>query len=150
MSLAVPLLMACRERVQPLSSDGPSRTSASLPARVIRVEDDTVVIEGRWLPMDGDHASPAPVQAVRATCLKGPHTCQEELTVLQPEGSAREAPQPRTLDYQIKQWTKWKIIAVHQGAGGSSELRISTVGLAAEKVSIDRAPRGSEVHWRLE
>jgi hypothetical protein len=143
--------MACRERVQPLSSDGPSRTAASGPARVIRVEDDAVVIEGRWLPMDTDHASPSPVQAVRATCLKGPRTCQEELTVLQPEGGAPEAPQRRTLDYQIKQWTKWKIVAVHQGSGGSSELRISTIGLAAEKVSIDRGSRGgSEAHWRLE
>ena len=149
LSLFGPWTAACRERAQPPDSLAAASTPAA-PARTIRVGDDVVVIEGRWQSVDAGGA-PVPLSAVRATCLKAPRSCREELTEPAARGSSEAAP-PHVLDYQVREWTKWKIVAVHKGGQGDNiELHISPIGLAAERLSTARAGQGGTAgHWRLE
>jgi hypothetical protein len=110
------------------------------------VEEDRVVLEGRWQPVAANSSSPS-LSAVRVVCLQRPRTCTEELSVLAEDPAVQRQP----ASYQIKDWTTWQLRAVRRDEGKDVELRISIRGLAAEKVLVDRSSKGgSATRWRLE
>lgn len=127
----------------------PASTISPLP-RSVRVEPDTVVVEGRWFPVEAGPESPVPPNAVRVVCARVRRTCDEDLTRLADEHGAE--PVHAAFEYRIQEWTKWgtpagKLVAFRQEGGAQVEIRVSLSGLAAEKVVTDK---GSETRWRVE
>jgi hypothetical protein len=120
----------------------------SPPPRAIRVEKETVVIEGRWAPIDPGGAAPPP-NAVRVVCRRADRTCREELTTAAPAGTPE--PARERAEYEAREWTPAKLVAVRRTqAGDEVELFISLVGNAATKSVTRKRGRDAEVRWRLE
>jgi hypothetical protein len=137
---------ACQKARAPTQEATASpRPSLSPPPRAIRVEEGSVVLEGRWQEVGTTASAP---NTVRVVCLRGPRTCAEELATA---GADADDPQRQSITYQVKDWTKWQLRAVRRDEGKDVELRISIIGLAAQKVLVDRSSRrGGEIRWRLE
>jgi hypothetical protein len=125
----------------------PPDASVSAPPRAIRVEENDIVIEGRWSPVEEAVASAVAPNSVRVTCARSQQRCREELTT-SPSGQKTVS---ETLDYRVREWTKAKLVAVRRSGPTQVELRISLTGSAAQKVVIDnKGGRGIETYWRLE
>ena len=125
----------------------PPDASVSAPPRAMRVEENDVVIEGRWSPVEEAVASAVAPNSVRVVCARALQRCREELTT-SPSGQKTVT---ETLDYRVREWTKAKLIAGRRSGAAEMELRISLTGSAAQRVVIDnKGGRATETHWRLE
>jgi hypothetical protein len=118
--------------------------------RSVRVEADSVVIEGRWFPIEAGHESLAYPNAVRVVCTRAQRSCKEDLARLAGKGGAE--PLHEVLEYRIEEWTKWgkpagKLVASRRDGGAEIEIRVSLSGLAVEKVVIEK---GRATRWRIE
>lgn len=145
--LALLLANACHTTPPEARSVGSAQAQLSPPPRAIHAEGDTVIIEGRWQAIDGAEGLPL-MNMVRAVCNRARDTCREELSSVGAEG-VQEAVQHQSFEYQVKEWTKWKILAVRRSKRGTHELRISIIGLAAERVE-KAVGAETENRWRLE
>jgi hypothetical protein len=74
------------------------------------VDDATVVIEGRWHPVEVAADAPIAPNSVRAVCVRADRRCREDLTT-SPEGAA---PVAESFEYRIKEWTKGKVVATRR------------------------------------
>jgi hypothetical protein len=120
---------------------------ATPPARVIRVDKSSVVIEGRWHPVDASVAPADVSYVVRATCMRSERRCREELTTVR----ASHPPATETREYKVREWTDWKLLAVRPEGAEEVQLRVSLTGLAAERVTVSLKKRDQpETRWRLE
>jgi hypothetical protein len=120
----------------------------SPPARVIRVQDDAVAIEGRWHPIEPLAGLGSQPNGVRASCVRKDRVCREEITT----ATAGGEPRVEVFDYRVREWTKIRLVAARRtGPGVETQLRVSLVGNAAEK-AIVRVKAGDEPspRWRLE
>ena len=71
----------------------------------MRVEENDVVIEGRWSPVEEAVASAVAPNSVRVVCARALQRCREELTT-SPSGQKTVT---ETLDYRVREWTKAKL-----------------------------------------
>ena len=139
--------VACKA---PGGSSGPEAavpSAASPPARVIRVDQSSVVIEGRWQPVDASGASDDVTYVVRATCVRSERRCREELTTVQ----AGHSPATETREYKVREWTDWKLVAAR--AEGPEEVAAAGFAHRTRSGEGHRQPQGSnqpETRWRLE
>lgn len=114
------------------------------------MEADSVVVEGRWFPIEPGPASPVVPNAVRVVCGRAGRSCKEDLTRLAGEPGAQ--PVREVLKYRIDDWTKWgkpagALLASRRDGETRIEIRVSLSGLVAEKVVIEGE---RETHWRIE
>jgi hypothetical protein len=139
-----------------LSCRGPRTGGAGLAAsaersprpRSILVQDDKVVIEGRWSPHDA--ARGAAAADVRVVCVRSERTCREDLAALAAAPGSDDG--QSVVHYRVDEWTRpdkaaGKLVASRREGAVVFEIRVSLRGLAAEKVAIDK---GAETRWRLE
>jgi hypothetical protein len=142
--------IACDGSTKPGSKQTPLAGTISPSPRLVRVEQDTVVVEGRWFPIEAGSESPVLPNAVRVVCARAQRSCKEDLTRL--AGESGVEPVHEALEYRIDEWTKWgkpagKLVASRRDGTGQVEIRVSLRGLAAEKVVLEK---GRETHWRIE
>ena len=129
------------------SASTPESPGAQLapPPRAIRIEADSIVLEGRWHPT-GEGADTLP-NSVKVTCARGERRCREELTTAR-EG---QAAMTESFQYGVTEWTKAKLVAVRRASGSEVELRVAFTAAAAEKVTIaKKSGKTLETRWRLE
>jgi hypothetical protein len=125
----------------------PPDASVSAPPRAMRIDENEIVIEGRWSPVEEAVASAVAPNSVRVVCTRSLQRCREELTT-SPSGQKTVT---ETLDYRVREWTKAKLVAGRRSGVAEMELRISLTGSAAQKVVIDnKEGRATATHWRLE
>ncbi len=122
----------------------------SPPPRAVRVEQDSVVVEGRWFPIETEPPSPVVPNAVRLVCGRVERSCKEDLTRL--AGASGAELVHEVLKYRIDDWTKWgkpagRLLASRRDGLTQIEIRVSLSGLTAEKVVIEGE---RETHWRIE
>ncbi len=122
----------------------------SPPPRSVLVQDDRVVIEGRWSPIEAGPKSPAIPNAVRVVCVRAERSCSEDLTRLSHYPGAD--PVEDKWQYRVEEWTALgkpagRMVASRREGATQVQIRVSLSGLAAEKVVIDK---GAETRWRLE
>lgn len=144
------LLIVCDGTTKPGSKQPPLAGTISPVPRLFRVEQDSVVVEGRWFPIEAGPESPVLPNAVRVVCARDLRSCKEDLTRLVGQGGAE--PVHETLEYRIDEWTKWgkpagKLVASRRDGEAQVEIRVSLSGLAAEKVVLEKR---RESHWRIE
>lgn len=144
------LSIACGGAARPGSKQTPLAGTISPSPRSVRVEQESVVVEGRWTPIEAGPEAPPLPNAVRVVCSRAQRSCKEDLTRLAGDGGAE--PVHETLEYRVDEWTKWgkpagKVVASRREGGARVELRVSLSGLTAEKVVIDK---GRATHWRIE
>lgn len=139
------LALACCSRSGKQSpASGAPGDQATPPARAIRVEPDSVVLEGHWQPVGGSAVSSV---RVSVTCARSQRRCREELTSVG-EGTAAAK---ETLQYAIREWTPRKLVAARQASGRDVELRVAFTAVQAEKAVIEkRSGKTVETRWRLE
>lgn len=127
----------------------PSGGISPLP-RLVRIEPDTVVVEGHWVPIAAGPESPVVQNAVRVVCGRAERSCKEDLTRLAGEPGA--GPVHEALEYRVEEWTKWgtpagRLVASRRQGGAQHEIRVSLSGLTAERVAVEK---GRETRWRIE
>jgi hypothetical protein len=129
------------------TKSGSSEGQASPPPRAIRVDEATVVIEGRWHPIEATADSPIVMNSVRAVCVRADRRCREDLTTT-PEGAA---PVTESFEYRVKEWTRAKLLAARRKGADEVIVTVSLTGLAAEKVLVKaEGDRDAGTRWRLE
>ena len=142
------LAMGCQRSSQAPGTQPPEGRGATSPLpRSVRVEPDSVAVEGRWVPIEAGVA--ATPNAVRVVCSRAERACNEDLAR---QSSAGGADVRETWKYRVEEWTKWgtpagKLTASRREGAVEIEIRVSLSGLAAEKVVIDK---GRETRWRIE
>jgi hypothetical protein len=115
--------------------------------RAIQVDDATVVIEGRWHPVEATAHSPIALNSVRAVCVRADRRCREDVTTT-PEGAA---PVTESFEYRVKEWTSAKLVATRRKDADEVIVTVSLTGLAAEKVVVKaKGDRDAGIRWRLE
>jgi hypothetical protein len=129
---------------------GSKSGTISPPPRTFLVQEDRVVIEGRWHPIEPGPKSPAILDAVRVVCVRAERSCTEDLTRFSTYPGAE--PVHDVLQYRVDEWTKWgkpagKLVASRRADAIEVQIRVSLSGLAAEKVVIDKE---GATRWRLE
>ncbi len=143
------LSLACGRPTTPGSRSATGGAVSPLP-RSVQVEQDSVVVEGRWFPVEVGPGSPVARNAVRVVCRRAERSCKEDLTHL--VGEAGAGPVQQLIEYRVDDWTRWgqpvgRLIASRREGGARIEIRVSLSGLAAEKVVIEK---GRETRWRIE
>jgi hypothetical protein len=139
--------VACKGSGGSSSPEAAVPSEASPPPRIIRAEQGSVVIEGRWHPVEASEASDDVTYLVHATCVRSERRCREELTTVR----AGHPPATETREYKVREWTDWKLLAVRPEGPEEVQLRVSLTGLAAEKVTVSLKKRDQpETRWRLE
>jgi len=146
----VSLAVACGGAPAPGSKPAPEEGRISPPPRSVVVQEDRVVIAGRWYPIEAEPKSPAIPNAVRVICVRVERACKEDLT--RPSTYPGAEPVHDLLHYRVEEWTAvgqaaGKLVASRREGATEVEIRVSLSGLAAEKVVIDK---GEETRWRLE
>lgn len=144
------LSTACGEGTKPGPEQATPAEAISPVPRSVRVEQDSVVVEGRWVPIDARPTSLVLPNAVRVLCTRVQRACKEDLTRLADERGG--ALVNETLEYRVDEWTKWgkpagKVVASRRAGGVQLEIRVSLSGLTAEKVKIEK---GRQTRWRIE
>jgi hypothetical protein len=142
--------IACGGAAKPGSKQAPPTGTISPLPRSVRVEQDSVVVEGHWYPIEAGPESLVVPNAVRVVCGRAPRSCREELTHLASEAGAE--PVHQALEYRIDEWTRWgtpagKLVASRREGGAQVEIRVSLSGLTAEKAVIEK---GRQLRWRIE
>ncbi len=150
LGLVAALSLSCGGAATIGSKPAPSASGISPPPRSLQVEPDTVVLKGRWVPIEAVTDSPELPNAVQVVCLRTQRSCKEDLNRLTARAGA--APVHEVLEYRIEDWTKWgtpagRLVASRRDEGAVIEIRVSLSGLAAEKAVVRK---GSETRWRLE
>jgi len=142
------LLPACRGGAKP--GDEASSAAAAPPPQSMRVEQDAVAFEGRWLPVEAGDEAATLASVVRFACKRAAGTCRETLT----RASRYPGGQPVQDDftYRVLEWTRWgqpagRLVASRREGTATVAIFVSLSGLAAEKSFADK---GTEVRWRLE
>jgi hypothetical protein len=150
-ALVASLATACGGAAAPGSESGASKAGTISPSpRSLLVQEDRVVIEGRWHPIEPGPKSPAILNAVRVVCVRAERSCTEDLTRSSTYPGAE--PVQDVLQYRVDEWTKWgkpagKIVSSRRADAIEVQIRVSLSGLAAEKVVIDKE---GTTRWRLE
>jgi hypothetical protein len=115
---------------------------------VIRVEPDSVVLEGQWAPVDSVADTAGASGSVRVVCLRPQRVCREEPTA---SGTASAEPARAGMEYRVTDWSKATLVAVRRNGSTETRLRVSLIGLAAVKVVVSQGgPSPLEARWRLE
>jgi hypothetical protein len=112
------------------------------------VEQDRVVVEGRWFPIEA--GSLAVPNAVRVVCVRANRSCKEDLTRLTEGPGGKPVHEQR--EYRVDEWTQWgkpagKLVASRRDSANPVEIRVSLSGLTAEKAEISKE---RETRWRIE
>lgn len=147
--LTTVLSIACAGGTTPGKTATPAGGVSPLP-RSVQVDQDTVVVEGRWVPIETGRESPVLPLGVRLRCTRAVRSCQEDLTL--PSRERAEVPVQEVFQYRIAEWTKWgtaagKLVATRREGATQVEIRVSLSGLTAERVVIEK---GLETRWRIE
>ncbi len=127
----------------------PAGGIAPSPASV-RVEQDTVVVEGRWFPIEGGSESTVLPDGVRLACVRAERSCKEDLTRLAGQRGGERVRETR--EYRVDEWARWgtpagKLVAWRRDGGTQVEIRVSLSGLTAQKTVMER---GRATRWRIE
>lgn len=144
------LAIACGRATKPGPTPRNPAGEISPFPRSVQVAEDSVVVEGRWAPIEAGPKSPDLPNAVRVVCTRAQRSCKEDLTRLADERAGE--PLHEALEYRVDEWTQWgkpagRILASRRSAGTQVEIRVSLSGLTAEKVVIEK---GRQFRWRIE
>lgn len=79
--------------------------------------------------------------------MRSERRCREELTTVR----TGHPPATETWEYRVREWTEWKLTAARPEGPQEVQLRVSLIGLAAEKVTVSLKDRKQpEMRWRLD
>ena len=136
---------ACRGQ-SPGGGDARPSGSPTAAARGIQVEEGRVVVQGRWQPIETTAQQPPVAHTVRIVCTQDRGRCREEGAAAGTGATTRDP-----LDYDVKEWTSWKLVAgTRTAAGDEYELQVALRGAAATKAFTRKGSRTVETRWRLE
>jgi hypothetical protein len=145
-ALVMSLAFGCRRAPGAEPRVGGEPSAAPPPSRSLSVQDDSVVIEGHWQPIEPGADLSAVPDSVRIVCVRTERTCTEDLTRTGGEASHE------VMRYRVDEWTKagtpaGRLIASRRDGAREIQIRVSLSGHAAEKAVIAKS---AETRWRLE